>query len=160
MSEDARIHEPRWFPSQTEPGVAALLSLPPLGALVTLVGGVKEGRFGIALVPVALVLAVYLGLLFPAECGIDEQTLYVRSGLFRLRLPLAAIRSVHALQKDKRKGVARGGFEVRWGEGPFERTRVHPRERLGFLELLAERTGLERSADGLAPRSPTTLDGA
>ncbi|MBM4360560.1 MAG: hypothetical protein FJ096_20835 [Deltaproteobacteria bacterium] len=152
MSEDARIHEPRWFPSRTAPSVAFLLTLPPLGALVTLVGAVKDGRLGIALVPVALVLVIYLGLLIPSEYGLDDDHVIVRSGLVRLRLPVASIRQVRSLRRDKRTGKAFEGLELCFGEGRFERIRIAPREHGRFLDQLGELTGLERLGDDLVAR--------
>lgn len=155
MSEGDRLHEVRWFPSKTDGWLLAALTIPPISALLTLIGAVQAGRLGLALVPVTVVLVVYLGLLFPTEYGIDDTHLVVRAGFVRVRVPLARIRAVRPTQMAwSAPALSLDRLEVRWGDGPFECTRIAPREREQFVELLAKKADLTR--DGL---ELTRIDG-
>lgn len=158
MSEDVSHEEPRWFPSRTEAGVAVLHLAPAIGALLTLVMASREGRVLFASVPLLAALVVYVGTQIPREYGVDGRDLIVRAGLLRMRVRLSSLLGVRTL----RTWLGHERVEVFWGEGPFCRVRLAPREHHRFLRLLEERTGLRPDDSSDAERGtspPDVLDG-
>lgn len=153
----ARADNAVWFPSKVDTLVGLLLAVPPLSAMWTLLGALRAGHgldalLVYALMPVVLILVIYGALLFPVTYGITGDELIVRSGWVRARVPLERILAVvptHAPWSAPALSLNR--LEVSWGPGRLERTRISPRERDRFLELLAARTGLERHGDALEP---------
>jgi hypothetical protein len=155
MSEDDRTTEVRWFPSKTDGWLLILLTLPPVSALAALVGAAQTGRWLSAVLPVATVLVVYFGLLFPTEYGIDASNLVIRAGLVRMRVPLSSIRTVKPTHSPwSAPALSLDRLEICWGDGRFDRTRILPREREQFLDVLARRSGLAR--DGGTLERPVT----
>jgi len=150
MSEDDRTTEVRWFPSKVDGWLLVLLAVPPVSAIAALVGAAQSGRWLPGLLPVAIVLVVYAGLLFPTEYGVDASDLVIRGGLVRLRVPLASIRAVRPTHSPwSAPALSLGRLEICWGDGRFDRTRISPREREQFLDVLAQRSGLTRDGGSL-----------
>jgi hypothetical protein len=144
-----------WFRSKLDGVLAVLLTLPPISAVLALVGAVRDGRPLHGLVPIALLLAVYGLFLFPVGYVLDGGWLTVRTGVLRARVPLARIRSVRPTHAPwSAAALSLDRFEIRWGDGRFERTLVSPAERDRFLDELQARTSLTRDGDTLVAPTP------
>lgn len=158
MSENAADEDTVWFHSKKSVGLVALLFVPPIGASLTLVGVIREGRPLLGLLLVAITLAVFALFLVPTRYGIGAHSLVVRTGVLRARVPLTRIRSVQSNRAWSSPALSQDGLLVSWGDGRFERTRLAPKDRDAFLECLAAKTGLVRDGDDLSKRSVVSTD--
>jgi hypothetical protein len=139
-----------WFPCKVDWWLAALLCIPPISGIVVFVSLATKGAVLVGLIPFALVVLLYVGVGFPIHYGISHEELIVRFGLARARVALEKIISVVPTRNPlSAPALSLSRLEIRWGEGVFEATMVSPKDRQGFLDLLADRAGLTRDGDSL-----------
>ena len=85
------------FSSKVDWWLAAIVIAVPLISAGTIVAGLAAGDTGAAIsasVTLALVLALYVGVVCPVAYEVGERDLVVRFGLVRSRIPLAHITKV------------------------------------------------------------------
>lgn len=140
------------FPSKVDWWLGAILAATPI---LTLAAGwplIVSGHWVEGILPTALVLAIYGGLVVPMRYELADDALVIRFGLARSRVPYTKIRAVRptrsplsspALSLDRLHIDA--GSEL----GP----NISPADRSGFLDALAARAPhLRREGDSLVPR--------
>lgn len=141
-----------WFPSKVDAWLGILLALMPLLPVITLVAAVLDNQPG-AWVSVLLALilpAIYAGLLFPMRYGVSADTLIVRNGLMRQRIPLRSILEVRPTRSPlSSPALSLDRLNVQYGKRFFRRVMISPAEREEFLLLLAARGRLERRGAAL-----------
>lgn len=107
-----------------------------------------------------LLFVAGLGLiLMPVRYAIAGADLVIRSGVWKLRIPLRTIRRVHpssSLLASPALSMRRLAIEHR--SGPHSRPTIYisPADRDGFLDDLAEAAGLERRGDELVRAAGTS----
>jgi hypothetical protein len=143
----------RWYPTKVDWWLGAILFIPPIasiGVCVSLaLGGQPSGAL-VGLASVALVIGIYVGLIFPMKYGVDDTHLLVRFGLCRQRIPLADVEEVHPTHNPlSSPALSLDRLHVRYGEGIFKSVMISPSDRNGFLDELARRTTLKRKGDRL-----------
>ena len=140
-----------WFPSKVDWWLAALLVAAPVIAFASFVALLLsgEGWWG-GLLSLVLILVIYLVLVLPMRYGLDEQTLIIRHGLVKQRLPLARIESVRPTRNPlSSPALSLDRLNVRYGAGFFRSVMISPADRDRFLDFLAERAGLQCDEDQL-----------
>jgi len=129
------------FSSKVDWWLAVIVAAVPLVSAGTVVAGLVSGDSGAALsatVSLVLLLALYIGLVWPVAYEVGERELVVRFGLVRSRIPLDQITRVTpsrnplaspALSLDRIRLDRRGaGFAL-----------VSPADREGFVRAIRER---------------------
>lgn len=95
----------------------------------------------------ALVIVLYVGLIFPMRYSITDRELIIKHGLVRQRVQLTAIKEVRPTRNPlSSPALSLDRLEISTGPGFSERIMISPADKTGFLRLLAERAGLK--ADG------------
>lgn len=129
---------PERFASKVDWWLAIVIAGVPLTSLVVVVAGLAGGDTGAAAggaVTIALIVALYVGVVWPVSYEVDAQALVVRFGLVRSRVPLAEITKVApsrnplaspALSLDRIRLDRRGGSFVL----------VSPANRTGFADAI------------------------
>lgn len=142
-----------WYPSKIDWWLAILLCVPPVAstaACVALALGGDSSEWIVGLGSLAVVAAVYGGLVFPMRYGIDADRLVVRFGLCRQRIPLSAIREVRRTHNPlSSPALSLDRLHVQYGEGFFKAVMISPADQKGFLNQLASQAGLQWSGDRL-----------
>lgn len=148
-----------WYPSKVDWWLVPLLCLPPIGSVAATVALALDGKFGemwIGIGSMALVAAIYFGLVFPMRYGISETHLIVRFGLVRQRIPLTDITEVYPTHNPlSSPALSLDRLHVRVGQSFFKSVMISPAARDQFLDDLASGTGLTRDGDQLVSNSPT-----
>jgi hypothetical protein len=97
-----------------------------------------------------LVLAIYVGVLFPMRYGLDDTHLLVRFGLLRLRIPLADIAEVQPTRNPlSSPALSLDRLSVQFGKGILDTVMISPADRGHFVDALAQKAGLKREGDRL-----------
>lgn len=143
--------EMRWFRSKVDWWLGALLLILPVAVTVGAVAAIVTGNGVIAaIIGWAVIAALYSGLIFPLRYGIGEGELVIRHGLVRQRCKLAQIIEVHPTRSPlSSPALSLDRLLVKKGDGLFDSIMISPDDKQGFLALLAEQSGLERSGDSL-----------
>src|SRR5262249_35749849 len=143
----------RWYRTKIDWWLAVLLCLAPVAsvaACIALALGGKTSELPWGIAAVAVVAAVYLGLVFPMRYGVDDNQLIVRFGLCRQRIPLADISEVHPTHNPlSSPALSLDRLRVRFGQGFFKAVMISPADRSSFLDDLAQKAGLKREGDRL-----------
>lgn len=143
MSEDTRA-----YPSKVDAWIAIVLGLGPVfatfGGAVTVLAGQSPW---IAIAPIAVFVLVYGGLVFPMNYTITADELVVRSGLVRIRIPLAEIVEVSPTRNPlSSPALSLDRLRVR---SEARTIMISPRERSAFLTELAVAARLRTEGDRL-----------
>lgn len=148
MPADNEPESTRWYPSKVDWWLAVLLALAPVAMLAALITSVASGEGELAAVVANLVVAaVYLGLVLPMRYGISDETLTIRFGLVRQRIPLDRITEVRPTHNPlSSPALSLDRLAIRHGHGLTGRTLISPADREAFLGDLAARAGLRREA--------------
>lgn len=145
--------EATWFPSKVDTWLAVILAVAPLISLIGLFApGAFDSLVGIAIAfsGPALFAVIYGLLVFPMRYGITRDQLIVRHGVVRQRIELAAIREVEPSSSPlSSPALSLDRLAIVTGEGLRGTLLISPRDREGFLALLAERSGLTRAGQRL-----------
>ena len=144
----------RWFPSKIDWWLRLLLISLPLisigsSAVALLESGLKEAAitFVLSMVPIA---AVFIGLVWPTRYAISEDSLVLRFGLLRQKIPLAKITHVRPSRLPlSSPALSLNRLLVRHGKGPLSFVLISPDDRDVFLDLLSRSTGLPRRGETL-----------
>lgn len=143
----------RWYRSKVDRWILVMLCLGPLVTLSALVGTAIAGSAGGVAISgggVALFVAIYAGLVWPMEYGIDEEHLVVRHGLVRQRIALRDIREVTPTSNPlSSPALSLDRLAVRFGDGMFKNAMISPVQREEFLAELATRAELRRDGERL-----------
>jgi hypothetical protein len=131
---------PPRFPSRVDPWIGVLLVLGPVVAMGgTLAAAVTDDApLWFAAGPLALFGVLYTLLVWPVDYTLGPETLIVRFGLIRLRLPYAEIRSVEPTA-DIRSSPALSLERLRVEAGPRRSVNISPADRAAFMAALAAR---------------------
>jgi hypothetical protein len=139
------------FPSKVDWWLGAILGAAPVVTLVAGWSAIAHGHLLLGVLPTAVLLAIYGGLVFPMYYELGDDALIIRFGLARSRVPYRSIRAVRptgnplsspALSLDRLHVDAGSAL------GP----NISPADRSGFLDALAQRTPhLRREGDSLVP---------
>ena len=126
------------FTSKVDWRLAIVIVAVPIGALVTIIAGLVSGDTGAAVggaVTLVLIVALYVGVVWPVVYEVDAQDLVVRFGLVRSRVPLAKITKV-APSRNPLASPALSLNRIRLDrrEGGF--VLVSPADRAGFAEAI------------------------
>lgn len=151
----------RWYHSKVDPWMALVMAIAPV---VTIVTGVtvaastdaRPADVAAAFIPLALlvILAVVIG--FPVRYGVTGQTLIVRMGLVRWRIPLDQI--VEVLPSRSLESAPALSFDrllIRHGPEGKKRMLISPDDRAGFLDTLARHAGLRHEGTRLVRNHQT-----
>ena len=142
-----------WYPSKVDWWLGLILCIPPLSSIVVciaLVLGGKIGELPIGIGAALFVLALYVGLVFPMQYGLDDEHLHVRFGRCRQRIPLADIAEVRPTRNPlSSPALSLDRLHVQFGQGVFKAVMISPADRDRFLDDLAQRAGLKRGGDRL-----------
>jgi hypothetical protein len=142
-----------WYPSKVDWWVVPLLCLPPIGSVAATVALAMDGKVGKMLIGVAsmaLLAAIYFGLVFPMHYGISDTHLVVRFGMVRQRIPLTDITEVYPTHNPlSSPALSLDRLHVRVGQSFFKSVMISPDDRDQFLDELASGTGLTRDDDQL-----------
>ncbi len=142
-----------WYRSKIDWWIALLLCLPPVVSSAVCADMVLNGKISElpwALGSMLLVAAIYLGLVFPMKYGVDDTHLLVRFGICRQRIPLADVLEVRPTHNPlSSPALSLDRLHVQFGPGSFKAVMISPADRDGFLDDLAQKTGLKRQADRL-----------
>lgn len=142
----------RWYPTRIDGWIAALLVVGPVICIAATIATLISGGGGVfvAIGGTLLLLALYLGLVFPMRYGIDEQSVVVRHGLVRQRIPLTDIVEVHPTRSPlSSPALSLDRLQIRFGQGFFRSAMISPADKDGFLAELAAKAGLERRGERL-----------
>jgi hypothetical protein len=141
----------RWYPSKVDPWLAVVLAVAPVVSLVGVVATLIAGDgLAIAIAGFAVLVGVYLGLVFPMRYGIEREHLVVRHGLVRQRVRLADITLVRPTRNPlSSPALSLDRLAIRFGTGLFKSVMISPAAKDEFLAELAARAGLRRDGDGL-----------
>lgn len=147
-----------WFPSVVDTWLAVLLLALPLIPAATLLWAVLnagEGAWAAAL-SIAIMVAIYAGLIYPMRYGLARGHLIIRNGLMRQRIAYDDVISVYPTRNPlSSPALSNNRLAIQYGPGFFKRVMISPARRGEFLDALAERTGLVRDGDSLIrPRDP------
>jgi membrane protein YdbS with pleckstrin-like domain len=148
--------ETSWFPSKIDGWLLVLLIIAPM---VSLVGFLDPRVFesarmlAVALAGPVLFAAIYGLLVFPMRYGISRDELIIRHGVVRQRAPLSKIISVEPSRSPlSSPALSLDRLLVVTGSGWRDKILISPSDREGFLQLLAERSGMLREGDKLVRR--------
>ncbi|HUH05808.1 MAG TPA: PH domain-containing protein [Kofleriaceae bacterium] len=143
--------EVTWFRSKIDWWLGALLLILPVAVTVGAVAAIATGNGGIAaVIGWGVIAAVYGGLIFPLRYGVGGGELVIRHGLVRQRCKLSDIIEVEPTRSPlSSPALSLDRLVVRKGDGFFDSIMISPDDKQGFLALLAEQSGLERSGDTL-----------
>ena len=146
------------FPSKVDWWLGAILvAVIPVSMLLSAYTAFRAGQTGMAVASVAFVIVLYVGLVFPMYYELERDSLVIRFGLMRSRIPYSAIKAVSptrnplsspALSLDR----LHVDCDRNWGRG----VNISPKEKQRFLEELAKRAPhLELAGDRLrsSPRN-------
>jgi hypothetical protein len=142
----------RWYPSKIDWWIAALLCLAPIAALGGFLVTLAAGGSGtvVAGIGVAVIAAIYLGLVFPMRYAIDESHVIVRYGLVRQRIPLADITEVVPTRNPlSSPALSLDRIRITFGTGMFKSGMISPAAKSEFLDELAAKAKLRRDGDRL-----------
>jgi hypothetical protein len=144
----------RWYPSKIDWWIALLLAFAPVMCAVAAVGTLLAGAGGagaaVALGGAAFLAAIYLGLVFPMRYGITDESIVVRHGLVRQKIPLRDITEVYPTHNPlSAPALSLDRLYIRFGEGFFKAAMISPADKEGFLAELAARAGLSRDGERL-----------
>ncbi|MBM3992392.1 MAG: hypothetical protein FJ298_15520 [Planctomycetes bacterium] len=145
---------PKLFPSKIDWWLGALLCVPPIAAVSSLVAlcTAREAASWVGWIPLVLVVAIYGGLVFPMRYEVHDDALVIRFGRFRSRVRYGDIRGV----KPTRNPISSPALSLRRlhiDAGSSLGPNISPADQDGFLAALAERTPhLRRQGDSLVPR--------
>lgn len=145
----------RWYPSKVDAWLAVVLALAPLACIAAAVGVLASDTDGgwVALAPLAFVLAIYGGLVFPMRYAIGDDSIIVRYGLVRQRIPLADITEVAPTRNPlSAPALSLDRLHVTFGTGRTRHTMISPADKETFLTELAARARLDRDGDRLVRR--------
>jgi hypothetical protein len=143
----------RWYRSKVDWWLGVLLGLAPalvvVGGVLAVVGGAPSDAYA-AVGGLAVLGAVYGGLVLPMRYGMSDRELVVRHGLVRQRIRLADITEVKRTRSPlSSPALSLDRLAVKFGEGMFRSVMISPLEREAFLEELARKAGLARDGEGL-----------
>ena len=140
------------FTSRVDWWLAICLFLIPCGAVLTISQGIVTADRELlwtGVVTAGVVCAVYGGLIFPMRYVIEEEALALRHGMVTQRVPLAKIERVAPSRNPlSAPALSLDRLRIDYG-GRFGFALVSPVDRDGFLDALAETTGLTRDGDTL-----------
>ena len=141
----------RWYSSKIDWWIIPLLLVPPTAALLLVGRAFQTGNWTdglIGLLTLFLVLAIYLGLIFPMRYGITRDRLIVRAGFTRQEVPLEQIVEVRrtynplsspALSLDRLRITTTGRL--------FNMVLISPAHQTKFVNELAAAANLHRRED-------------
>ncbi len=141
------------FPSKIDGWLLLVLTLAPM---VALAAGVlvytMEGHL-VGFLPAAIVLLIYVGLVFPMSYEVTPEALVIRFGLARSRVAYADIRSVTPTGNPiSSPALSLDRLFLDTGRSKFG-PNISPADKSHFLDALATRTPhLVRRGDSLVPR--------
>ena len=143
------------FPSKVDAWLGAILVALLVSTvavpIVLLVSGDPQAWIG--LIPSALILAIFGGLVFPLYYELEDQALLIRFGLVRSRVPYAEIKRVvpsRSMLSSPALSLDRLHVDAGNPLGPL----ISPKDKSAFLDALAARAPhLMREGDSLVPRS-------
>jgi hypothetical protein len=147
-------NEPQqWYSSKVDWWLAVLLCVPPVASVAVTIGLATQGNVGElpwGIGSIALVAAIYIGLVFPMRYGIGDTHFVVRSGMLRQRVPLANIVEVYPTHNPlSSPALSLDRLYVKYGASWTKAVMISPVDRDRFLEELASTTGLKREGDRL-----------
>jgi hypothetical protein len=141
----------QWYPSKVDWWIALLLCVPPVAAVGACTAMLLDGHtteLPSALGGLLLVCGIYVGLVFPMRYGIDDMNLTVRYGLCRQRIALPDIWKVYPTHNPlSSPALSLHRLRVKFSHG--KSVMISPADRDGFLDDLAQKTGLKRDGDRL-----------
>jgi len=136
-----------WFASKVDWWLRIILFLPPMASLAVLGASLASGDRGeivVAAIICAAVAALYGLLVIPIRYGLGSDELTVRFGVFRQRIPLAAIQEVAPSRNLlSSPALSLDRLAIRTGPGLLATTMISPLDREVFLTMLAARAGLK-----------------
>ena len=142
-----------WYRSKVDWWLVPLLCIPPVASvavtvMVLRVGTPAEAFVGFGMI--LLVVAIYVGLVFPMKYGMDDEHLHVRFGLCHRRIPLARITNVWPTNNPlSSPALSLDRLHVQFGSGLWGALMISPADREQFLDELARRAGLRREGGRL-----------
>jgi Bacterial PH domain len=123
----------RRYKSKVDWWLGVLLVVPPAGAIVTM----TTSNVMLGLLPLALITAIYGGLVFPTRYGLCADELVVRFGLVRVRIPYREITNVDRTRSVlSSPALSLDRLRIEWRGKAIM---ISPREREDFLRELAVR---------------------
>jgi hypothetical protein len=150
--------EVTWFRSKIDWWMALILVALPVVELGSLAGALRDGD-GEAIMGMAVgcgvVAAIYGLLVIPVRYGVSSDRLFIRFGVVRRHIDLAAIREVYPTHNPlAAPALSLDRLAIRTGDGTVGMSLISPAEREAFLSTLASGAGLVRDNDRLVrPRS-------
>ena len=148
------------FPSKVDWWLGAILvAVIPVSMLASAYVAFSAGQTGMAVASVAFVLLLYVGLVFPMYYELEADSLLIRFGLMRSRIPYAAIKAVSPTRNPlSSPALSLDRLHIDCDRNFGHGVNISPKEKQRFLEELAKRAPhLELAGDRLksALRSPT-----
>lgn len=145
-----------WYKSKIDWWVALLLCVPPVASVavcLSMAFGAKAADWPWAVGGILFIIGLYAGLLFPLKYGLDDTHLLVRFGVCRQRIPLVNVSEVYPTHNPlSSPALSLDRLHVQFGPSFFKAVMISPADRDGFLNDLAEKTGLKREGDRLIRR--------
>ncbi len=141
------------FKSKIDWWLGILLFVPPISSVAALTGLYVEGdpEVWAGWAGVAMVVAIYGGLVFPMYYELADDHLIIRFGLVRSRVKYADIRQVKPT-RNPLSSPALSLDRLHIDSGSSLGPNISPADRDGFLrELAARATHLRRDGDRLVP---------
>jgi hypothetical protein len=141
----------RWYSSKVDWWLAILLAVAPLVTIGAVIGAVAAGTgLTAALLGVAFLAAIYVGLVLPMKYGMDDEHLVIRHGLVRQRIALQDIVEVFPSRNPlSSPALSLDRLEIRYGDDYPRSAMVSPAARSEFLSELARRAQLRQDGDRL-----------
>ena len=145
----------RCFPSKIDWWIGLLLCVPPISTVVSLIALYRsdDPEAWMGWIFVAVVVALYGGLIFPMRYEVGEDALVIRFGQVRSRVKYTDIRRVkptHNPLSSPALSLSRLHIDCGSSLGP----NISPADRQGFLRALAQKTPhLRLEGDSLVPLS-------
>lgn len=144
------------YRSKVDWWIAVLLCIPPLAGLLVCVKALVNGGVSDLVVGGGVMLFVvllYAGCLIPLRYELNDEFLIVRSGLIRMKYRLSEITSVEPTRNPlSSPAMSLDRLRARTGSGLMNGVMISPADKDGFLDRLAELTGLVRNGDSLMPK--------
>lgn len=143
---------PQRFPSKVDWWIGALLFVAPAGALFSAATLAREGQLVVGLVPVAFIVLLYVGLVWPISYEVGDDGLVIRFGLARSRVPYATLKAVRPTRSPL-SSPALSLDRLHLDSGNPLGPNISPADREGFYAaLLAKAPHLKREGDALVSR--------
>ncbi len=153
LKTDFNSNTMRWYKSKVDWWIGILMAVPPIAVIAVFIGMIVSGDLSELLqvaVMAVFVCGIYFGLVFPMKYGIGGEELVIRFGICRFRIKLAEITEVRPTHNPlSAPALSIDRLYVQYGEGFFKAALISPADKEGFLNDLAQRTGLIRDGNSL-----------